>query len=546
MPQRREGSTSPERGRSGLPLQRAHAVLSPLFLPSGPPLRSRRDRIPKSGHRATASQRAHDLDLAVNGLRRRRPDFSAAEPLWAWQKAALIFVLPILATVAVLSPHRAAFVVATTLALPFLCIVLLRTLALWKALAANPGTADAPAPTARLTALPRYSILVPLYDEADVVRDLLTALNDLDYPTDRLEIFLVLEETDRPTRNAVEAADLPRHMTPVIVPKGLPQTKPRALNYVLPQATGDLVVIYDAEDLPEPDQLRRAVAALAANPHLGCVQARLNVLNADETWLTRQFAIEYTVLFDCMLPTLEALKLPVPLGGTSNHFTRAALDDVGAWDPFNVTEDADLGIRLARHGWSVGVVSSTTWEEAPANFTSWLKQRTRWLKGWMQTYLVHMRDPLRTVRDLGGRQFVGLQILMGGMILSAFVHPWFYVAAAAELTYGPLNILGDDILSRAIKVVTAANLVLGYMSGVALGIVAMRGRGRQRLAAWALLMPVYWLLISLAAYRALLQLATSPYRWEKTRHRPRAAFAPQHPSGKKYPSDQTCPSAKTH
>jgi hypothetical protein len=231
------------------------------------------------------------------------------------------------------------------------------------------------------------------------------------------------------------------------------------------------------------------------------------------------------VLFDCILPTLERLGLPVPLGGTSNHFSRTALEEVGAWDAFNVTEDADLGIRLARGGWTVKVLASTTWEEAPATFKTWLKQRTRWLKGWMQTYLVHMRTPRATVRDLGWFQFLGLQVLMGGLILSALVHPWFYVVAITELAYGPLRTLHHGPLSDLVMVVGIINLVLGYAMGVALGCVAVAGRGRHALAAWAFLMPVYWLLISLAAYRALLQLASAPYTWEKTQHRPRAAFA---------------------
>jgi cellulose synthase/poly-beta-1,6-N-acetylglucosamine synthase-like glycosyltransferase len=260
------------------------------------------------------------------------------------------------------------------------------------------------------------------------------------------------------------------------------------------------------------------------------VQARLNVLNDRETWLTRQFAIEYTVLFDCMLPTLDRLNLPVPLGGTSNHFSRAVLDEVGGWDPFNVTEDADLGIRLARSGWKVKVLASTTWEEAPATFSIWLKQRTRWHKGWMQTYLVHMRNPAQTAGDLGWLRFLGLQVLMGGLILSALVHPWFYVVAIAEAAFGPLLTLPHHTFSNVVTVVGVTNLVLGYVTGFALGWVAVAGRGRHGLAAWALLMPVYWLLISLAAYRALFQLAWQPYRWEKTQHRPRAAFHTTLPS----------------
>lgn len=433
----------------------------------------------------------------------------------------------IFSVIAITAWDHFVIIVTAALALPFFCVVALKSAALWKTLrpARSPPDVAVAKRLALPLPLPRYSILVPLHDEAAILPDLVSALLALDYPTDRLEIFLALEESDRATRQALDALSLPHHMSAVVVPDGQPRTKPRALNYALKRTSGDIIVIYDAEDLPEPDQLRRAAEALSARPELGCVQARLNVLNTDETWLTRQFAIEYTVLFDCMLPTLEALKLPVPLGGTSNHFTRSALADTGAWDPFNVTEDADLGIRLARNGWAVGTVSSTTWEEAPADFASWMKQRTRWLKGWMQTYLVHMRNPVRTARDLGCWPFAGLQVLMGGLILSALIHPLFYALIAVELTWGPLTALGDSALTRTLWIVGWGNLILGYLSGIALGYAAAAARGRQSLATHALLMPFYWLLISYPAYRALIQLVTSPYRWEKTPHRPRAAFA---------------------
>lgn len=490
--------------------------------------RHRLERTPDSGHGPVPDdlRALADLDHAVNALRRTRPDLSAGEPTWRWQKAALITAAGVLATAALLALEQAIFLLAATLVLPFFCVVALRTLALHTAIAHGDDRASRePSAAGATAALQRYTMLVPLYDEADVVPDLLAALSAIDYPPDRLEIFLILEEADTATRAAVAAASLPEHASLVVVPDGAPRTKPRALNFALGRATGDLVVVYDAEDLPEPDQLRRAAALLAQNPRLGCVQARLNVLNAGETWLTRQFAIEYTVLFDCLLPTLERLGLPVPLGGTSNHFKRSVLDQVGGWDPFNVTEDADLGIRLARSGWLVQVLSSTTWEEAPATFTTWMKQRTRWLKGWMQTYLVHMRQPVVAARDLGWLPFFGLQVLMGGLILSALVHPWFYVVAALEMVVGNLTTLPHETLSHIVTVVGVTNLVLGYVSGVALGCVAVVKRGHRRLAVWALAMPLYWLLISFAAYRAMLQLVTAPYRWEKTRHRPRAAFS---------------------
>ena len=234
--------------------------------------------------------------------------------------------------------------------------------------------------------------------------------------------------------------------------------------------------------------------------------------------LTRQFTIEYTALFDCLLPTLERFDLPVPLGGTSNHFPRAVLDAVGGWDPHNVTEDADLGIRLARAGWHVGMLSSTTWEEAPPTLRIWLGQRMRWLKGWMQTYLVHMRSPRRLWRELGPKRFLGLQVLMGGLILSSLVHPWFYALLALDLWEGRLIGVPHTLAGESLLWLGVFNLVAGYVSAIALGSVAAARRGRLGLAAHAALMPLYWLAISYAAYRALFQLVTAPYYWEKTEH----------------------------
>ncbi len=525
MPPRPYGNPAPEHGgpdaRAGDGPDAQPVAISPL--PE-----------PPSAH--TAEQK--DLDHAVNHLRRTRPDLSAGTPTVPWQKWSLILALVAFSLWVILDTEHAVFALAALLVLPFFCVVALRAAALWYACVRTPvprGTL----PGENTATLPRYTLLVPLYDEAEIAAELIQALKRLDYPAEKLQVLLIIEECDARTRAAVGAVHIPAHMSVVVVPDGTPRTKPRALNYALRRATGDLVVVYDAEDVPEADQLRRAASLLASTPRLGCVQARLNVLNDHETWLTRQFAIEYTVLFDCILPTLDRLGLPVPLGGTSNHFSKTVLEEVGGWDPFNVTEDADLGIRLARTGWTVQVLDSTTWEEAPATFRSWRNQRTRWLKGWMQTYLVHMRRPFETVRDLGWLRFFGLQVLMGGLILSALVHPWFYAVALVELVFGPLRALHHHALSDAVLVVGIFNLVLGYVTGVALGCVAVAGRGRHRLARWALLMPAYWLLISLAAYRALYQLATTPYSWEKTQHRSRADFATPtaHESGSQQAAD---------
>jgi cellulose synthase/poly-beta-1,6-N-acetylglucosamine synthase-like glycosyltransferase len=457
------------------------------------------------------------LDRAVGELRAGRPDLSAAEPIWKWQQRLALALAVALAIGVWVAPRLTLIALLAVLTVPFFCVVVLKGTALWHTLSTAPGKPADP-PSIDDASLPTYSILVPLFREANVVPDLLEALAKIDYPAAKLEILLIVEGVDADTRAALATTPLTAQMRIVTVPDGQPRTKPRALNYALAEASGKTVVVFDAEDMPEPDQLRRAASMLASAANVGCVQARLNVYNPRSTWLAGQFTIEYTALFDCLLPTLERFRLPVPLGGTSNHFPRAILDRVGGWDPYNVTEDADLGIRLARMGWHVAVLESTTWEEAPSVFGVWLRQRTRWLKGWMQTYLVHMRDPIRLFRELGMRRFLGLQILMGGVILSALVHPWFYVFALVEALYSIVSLTPGSLGSHVLWWVGVFNLISGYLTGVALGWVAVVRRGNMKLAGQAFLMPAYWLLISAAAYRALAQLISKPYLWEKTEH----------------------------
>ncbi len=372
--------------------------------------------------------------------------------------------------------------------------------------------------------LPVYTILVPLLHEAHLVADLVAALGRIDWPHDRLDIKLIVEADDPET---VAAARVWGHGPPfevIVVPPGQPRTKPKALSFALPFARGAFVTVYDAEDQPHPRQLRAAYRTFQhLPPEVACLQATLAVDNASTSLIAQSFAIEYSALFDGLLPALAALDMPLPLGGTSNHFRRAALTEVGGWDPFNVTEDADLGLRLARFGYRSGTLDLETLEEAPAKLGPWMRQRTRWFKGWMQTWLVHTRHPLRLLHELGWRRFLGFNLIGTGLIVSALIHPLYLVTLVALAT-NPLDLWGDGSAFAAMTVgINLFNLFAGYAAMAVLARRTLELRGKQR-QAWALtLLPFYWLMMSLACYRALAQLVVKPHKWEKTPHRGREA-----------------------
>ena len=284
-------------------------------------VRSHRGVVRANSRSATDAASATRVQETVWGLAARTPELSAATGLWNWQKSALAGLAAGIACGAWLAPETTLAALLAVMAVPFLFVVALRSAALWHLFSPADPAAEPPATRIDTEMLPLYTVLVPLYREASVVPHLLGALSALDYPADRLEIILVVESVDAETRLALRAVSLPRHMRVLVVPDGSPRTKPRAIQYALQFAHGDYVVVYDAEDVPEPDQLRRALAVLVASPtRLGCLQAHLNIYNSRASWLTRQFTVEYAALFDCILPTLERFELPVPLGGTSNHF----------------------------------------------------------------------------------------------------------------------------------------------------------------------------------------------------------------------------------
>ena len=361
-------------------------------------------------------------------------------------------------------------------------------------------------------ALPAYTIICALYREEKVVRKLIAAIRALDYPIEKLDVKLVLENDDRATRRALDRLDLGPPFEIIVAPSIGPRTKPKALNVALPLARGVYTAVFDAEDNPEPDQLRRAVAAFtAADDKLAGVQACLSIDNTADNWLVKMFTADYAGQFDVLLPGLATLHLPFPLGGSSNHFRTSVLRAAGGWDPHNVTEDADLGLRLHRLGYRMAALPSTTYEEAPARFVPWLKQRTRWYKGWMQTWLVHMRRPLRLVRELSATGALAFQLLLACNVLAALVHPLFMAMLCYELIVrSPLDAFAAMGSGAALFFGT---LLAGYVSTVLLNVVGLKRR-RLLAHAWVLLLtPLYWFLLSLAAWRALIQLLFAPQFW---------------------------------
>ena len=364
--------------------------------------------------------------------------------------------------------------------------------------------------------LPRYTILIPAYHEANVVAKVIEHIGALDYPSTKLQVLLLMEADDTETIAAAQRARPPACVRFVVVPPGEPQTKPKACNVGLALADGEFLVIYDVEDQPEPGQLREVVARFAETPDdVVCLQARLNYFNADENILTRMFTLEYSSWFDYMLPGLDAWKLPIPLGGTSNHFRTESLRDLGGWDPYNVTEDADLGVRASAVGYTVGITDSTTWEEACSEWRAWIRQRTRWIKGYMVTGLVHTRHPLQFLRRGKTRAAVGLV----GLIIGT---PAMFLACPLVWSFELFVFLGGHLgglqLPGWLKLAALVNFLVGNGTMILLTALAARRRQAYGLIAFALLNPFYWLLHSVAAWRALLQLVFSPHHWEKTPH----------------------------
>jgi cellulose synthase/poly-beta-1,6-N-acetylglucosamine synthase-like glycosyltransferase len=365
--------------------------------------------------------------------------------------------------------------------------------------------------------LPIFTVLVPMFREPEMLPVLARSLRQLDYPLGKLDIKLVLEANDHETLEVASKLGLEGVFEVIRVPPSHPQTKPKACNFALQFARGEFLVVYDAEDRPEPDQLRKVVATFRqSSPNTACLQCRLSYFNADENWLTRMFTLDYALWFDQMLPGLERLNVPIPLGGTSNHFKIDVLRELHAWDPFNVTEDADLGVRLTQKGYRVGVVDSTTFEEASCHTGNWIRQRSRWMKGYMQTFLVHTRRPLRLIRTIGPLGFLGFVFFVGGTVLAGLLNPVFWLLYLVWLFAASSGF--DPVFPQLLLFLSLFNLLAGNGAFIFLLMLAPIRRGWLNLIPYSLTVLGYWVLISVASYKGLWQLLHNPFYWEKTQH----------------------------
>jgi cellulose synthase/poly-beta-1,6-N-acetylglucosamine synthase-like glycosyltransferase len=479
---------------------------------------SKRDRRPDAGERSEPASLTR-LQLSIGLLRRTHPDQVADSTFSTRQLQGLVVIITVVALCLDLSVHLTVMVLVGGIILLYLTSLIVR-LRLFRLGLHEEGLIRIDDRAARAFPdhlLPTYTVLVPAYGEPEVFGRLVDNLRALDYPKSKLEIMLLLEADDDDTIVAARAAVAgSSDFTLVLIPPAEPRTKPKALNYGLIKATGEVVAVYDAEDRPDPLQLRKAAMALAAAPaDVACVQAKLGFFNPQQNLITRWFTLDYRMWFGELLPGLVRLGSPVPLGGTSNHFRRSILLEVGAWDAFNVTEDADLGIRLYRSGYRTGVIDSVTLEEANSDLVNWVKQRSRWYKGYAQTLLVHLRQPGRFTREVGLRSVLLTCLFVGGTPLLAVLNSFFWACVIVWFIFQPHFFR---------EVLPTLTYFLGMISWIGGNLVILytwllsARKAEDKLVLAAILSPLYWIMMAMAATKAAVQLITAPSYWEKTQH----------------------------
>jgi glycosyltransferase XagB len=466
----------------------------------------------------TDAERDRALDRSINALREDDPLRSAAIPVMGWQKVVLAVLLVSVVVLAIWRPMQTAVALIGLCTLGYVLTMTDRVMIFRRGLESRPITiTDEQARAIPDDQLPRYTILVPAYNEPEVVDDLIGAMANLEYPRDKLQVLLLLEADDAVTIEAANRCAKSDAISILLVPAAEPRTKPKACNYGIHFATGDMVTIYDAEDLPESLQLRRVVAAFASLPDdVACVQAKLAYHNGHQNLLTGWFTAEYGLWFGYLLPGMMRTGTPIPLGGTSNHLRSSVLAQIGTWDPHNVTEDADLGLRIAASGYRTAVIDSQTLEEANSDPINWIRQRSRWYKGYLQTWLVHIRRPLALLRTIGPRSFIRFNLVLAGTPIIAVLNLAFWLITVLWFLGQPAAI--GAVFPWYIYFPALVALVLGNFATLYMNVIALREDDRSDLLVPALTVPLFWAMMSVAAAKGTYQLIRNPSYWEKTFH----------------------------
>lgn len=475
---------------------------------------------------------------ALSDLRYRNPEESAHIVLEKWQKYAIVTILLVAIAAFAVESSLTFIALFSLINIIYFSINPIKFYISIRGLKGSRKIANSSDETLKSLdekSLPVYTILVPVYHESHVLPQVMKNIYRMDYPKDKLDVKILIEEKDtetlheaknlglfgKPTKGlegleSVKYREFLEVFEPVIIPKADIMTKPRACNYGLIRAIGEYCVIYDAEDNPDPDQLKKSAAAFSSSKeNVACLQSRLNFYNAKENLLTRWFSIEYSYWYDYYLEGLDQVGAPIPLGGTSNHFRTKQLRDLGSWDPYNVTEDADLGIRISRRNLKTAMIDSHTYEEAPTRLRSWIKQRSRWYKGHLQTYLVHMRHPRKLREEMGVKKFLYFQLTFGGAIFMPLINPMLWLVTLITAIFpGTFH----SLFSYPVQQICIFNLIAGNMFFILMYAVACVREKKYSYVPLSILMPIYWILISIGAWRGLTQLIRKPFYWEKTDH----------------------------
>jgi len=448
------------------------------------------------------------------------PEQTAIYNLTRDQQLMLVGLLSTLLLAIFIAPTKTIIALAAGISLVYFLDLLFNFFLIYRGFAKEPEITIADKDIAAKRDWPIYTILCPLYKEWQVLPQFIKAISQLDYPKHKLQVMLLLEENDTETITKARFAKLPDYFEIVVVPHSMPKTKPKALNYGLNFAKGQYTVVFDAEDIPEPEQLKKAVIAQENSaPDISCVQAKLNFYNPKQNLLTRLFTAEYSLWFDLVLTGLQSVHAPIPLGGTSNHFRTAYLRKINGWDSFNVTEDCDLGMRITKNNHRTAIINSTTYEEANSDLVNWFWQRTRWIKGYMQTYLVHMRTPHLFTKTLKKPHLLIFQLVVGGKVASMLINPLMWTVTILYFMFR--SILGpviDSYFPAPVLYIAITCLIFGNFLYAYYYMLGSAKRGHYDLVKYVFLIPIYWLAMSAAAYYALYQLIKKPHYWAKTKH----------------------------